>query len=439
MFIKLNATETRLFEFMSGLDLIDAHEHLPPERIRTDRKQDVFTLFSQYLRHDLFSAGMDRETYLSHRMDISSGAKRPLYDRLMEAEAPLEERWRAFRPYWDSIRHGSYARAARLTAKLVYGVNDISDDTYQVLSERIAAENTPGIYRRMLCDRCRIRASLSIMGETNAELPLIPVLWATPLFAIASRQQVEQSAGDVGEAVPPTLDDYLGFMRRRMETWVAEGVVGIKMMLRHYPAITRADADCAYRRLMDAGTIEGEVATNLAVYLLHAIIDQAAALRLTIAVHAGIWGDFREIDSKHMLTLAPAHPAAEFDLFHLGMPSVRDTLVVAKNIPNVNLNLCWTHILSPSQACSGIDEMIDQVPVNKVLAFGGDYGRPVEKVVGHLHMAKENLARVFAARIDRGLMGFEDATAILQAWFWDNAFRIYPRLDGRINKTAGPY
>ena len=149
---------------------------------------------------------------------------------------------------------------------------------------------------------------------------------------------------------------------------------------------------------------------------------------MVIAVHAGIWGDFRDIDSKHMLTLAPAHPQADFDLYHLGMPSVRDTIVVGKNLPNVYLNLCWTHIISQVQTCSGVDELLDQVPVNKITAFGGDYSRPVEKVVGHLHMARENLAQVFATRIERGRMSFDEATAILGLWFWDTPLRLYPKL-----------
>jgi len=69
------------------------------------------------------------------------------------------------------------------------------------------------------------------------------------------------------------------------------------------------------------------------------------------------------------------------------------------------------------------------VPVNKVLAFGGDYARPVEKIVGHLHMAREDYARVFAQRIDRGLMSTEDAVCVLRQWFWVNPLRLYSRLD----------
>jgi hypothetical protein len=52
----------------------------------------------------------------------------------------------------------------------------------------------------------------------------------------------------------------------------------------------------------------------------------------------------------------------------------------------------------------------------------------VEKIVGHLYMAKETLAQVFGRRIDRGLIGFDEAVHILKLWFWDNPLALYRRL-----------
>ena len=197
-----------------------------------------------------------------------------------------------------------------------------------------------------------------------------------------------------------------------------------------YGPPNREKANTAMKKILrgERLTPDHTGAEPLRDYLTHCIIDLASELGLVICVHAGIWGDFRVIDSKHMLRLAPAHPKARFDLYHLGMPSVRDTIIIAKNMPNVYLNLCWTYIVSPQQTYSGIDEMLDQVPVNKILAFGGDYTTPVEKVAGHLYMAKETLARVFAKRIDRGLINMDDTKEILRKWFWSNPLNLYTKL-----------
>lgn len=412
----MNYTQTKekLIDAMAAMDIIDCHEHLPPEDDRTSTPQDVFTLFSHYTRHDLFSAGMDPRDYES----------------LFHHDVPLAQRWEQFEPFWQAIRHGSYARAALLTAKEVYGINSINAKTCQELSDRIAAENTPGIYRRMLCDRCRIRASLTQCGRTDVARPLVPVMPGVTLTQLRKRQGLEKLAEVADGEVPGTIGELLQLCRGIMEKWVTEGAVGVKLLSVHNVPGCRKVAEKAYQQLLDGRELEPDQRRfeGLENFLTHEVIDIAAELDLVVAVHAGIWGDFRALDPKFMLTLAPAHPQARFDLYHLGMPFVRDTIVIGKNLPNVYLNLCWTHIISQSQSCSGIDELLDQVPVNKILAFGGDYARPVEKVVGHLHMARENFAEVFGRRIDRGPMSFDQAVAILKQWFWDNPLRLYSRL-----------
>jgi len=418
-------TERRLLEYMGGLDIIDCHEHLPPEKVRTDQPQDVFTLVSHYCRHDLFSAGMDRSTYCG--MNVW-GVSRPTYESLFNQAIPLEQRWAIFQPWWEAIRHGSYARAAILTAKLVYCVDRIDDTTYQELSQRIAAENTPGIYSRMLTERCRILAVLTQCGRMDVGSPLVPIMPAGTLTDLGGREPVEKLAADLEEVFPASLEAYLELTRKRLATWAAVGMVGLKFMSRRYALPDAKAADTVYRRLVTGEPVDGAQRQALQSHLTHAVLDQCGELDLVAAVHAGIWGDFRDIDCTHMLTLAPAHPRTDFDLYHLGMPSVRAAIVVAKNLPNVWLNLCWTHIISQVQSRSGIDELLDQVPVTKVLAFGGDYARPVEKVVGHLYMAREDYARVFGERIDRGLMDMADAKAILRLWFHENPLRLYRRL-----------
>jgi hypothetical protein len=117
-------------------------------------------------------------------------------------------------------------------------------------------------------------------------------------------------------------------------------------------------------------------------YITDQMMDMAAELGLVVAVHTGVWGDFRALDPKHMIQTIIRHPGTKFDIYHMGVPYVRDAAIMGKNFPNVWLNLCWCHILSPKMACSAMDELIDLVPVNKVIAFGGDY-LFVDGVLGH--------------------------------------------------------
>jgi len=111
------------------LEIVDAHEHLPPEKVRTEQKVDVFTLFSHYTRVDLLAAGMPPE----------------YWERIHDPTMPIDNRWEMFAPYLESIRYGSYARPAFIAAKEFYGFDDIDERNYKDLSERISAANTPGI------------------------------------------------------------------------------------------------------------------------------------------------------------------------------------------------------------------------------------------------------------------------------------------------------
>ena len=71
-----------------------------------------------------------------------------------------------------------------------------------------------------------------------------------------------------------------------------------------------------------------------------------------------------------------------------------------------------------------MDELIDLIPINKIIAFGGDYG-VVEKVYGHLIMAKENVAKVLARRIKEGLFSEDEAIELAKKWFYENPKELY--------------
>ncbi len=430
-----NKTEEKLMEYMGSLEIIDAHEHLPPEADRVNTTQDVFTLVGHYTRHDLFSAGMDWETGFDNVDEPF--IEHPIYQSLFDQSISLEKRWATLKPYWERIKFGSYARAALITAKKVYGFDDINDDTYKPLSDAIASANKPGIYKHILCDMCNIKVSLTQCGRIVNDVPLKSVMPAYVFSEIHSRKQLEEISGCYFGELPANLGEYESKVKELFKNWKTEGAVGFKIRIVNNMPPDIKSAEKLYSDLLAGKNIppvltprdslnqQQSIPNHLSNYLLHKVIDFAEELDLPVAVHAGIWGDFRELDSKFMLTLAPAHPRVKFDLYHLGSPSIRDTIVIGKNLPNVFLNLCWTHIISQTQTQSGIDELLDQVPVNKIIAFGGDYSRPVEKVVGHLEMAREDFAIVFARRIERGLMGLEDAKHILKLWFYDNPVRIY--------------
>ncbi len=415
--------EQELVEAFSEFEIIDCHEHLPPEKVYLQQGQDACTLFGHYCRTDLITAGMSPRDY----------------ERMLDTDLPLEYRWNLLRPYLDDIRFGTYARAAFIAAKEFYGFDDINDDNYVAISEAMQANLKPGIYQRVLGDKCKIKVALTQAGRTDyQEDPLlVPLMPARDYTDVSTWEAIQRKAGELGMTVN-SLDDYVNVMEAGVVKWKREGAVGLKTVSEPTAGPPdRAEAmslfetlRCGSREKLSDHPTPG-VATSLTApnplrdYLRDEMLKICARQDMPMAVHAGMWGDFRNLDSQHIIPSIMRHPQTRFDLYHMGMPEVRQTGIIGKNFPNVWLNLCWTHIVSAQMTRSALDEYLDLVPVNKIFAFGGDYHRPVEKVYGHLTLARQNIAWVLARRIEAGVMTEDQALAVARKWFWDNPIECY--------------
>lgn len=344
---------------------------------------------------------------------------------LHNPEIPLEERWKTFEPYLPQIRHGSYARPAFIAAREFYGEDDITPHNFRKLSERIQAANTPGIYQRILGDKCRIKVSLTQCGHTNLQDDplLVPLMNYQLLTVVQSREEIDQRAEAVGRTAN-SLADYVEVMRDQMARWKTEGCVGLKTTAWVISNPHQEAAAAAFRQIREGRKSE-HLTLTLRDYLLELLVEMAADQGWTVAMHAGMWHDFRDMDAQNAIPFFQRHPNVTFDLYHMSMPNVRPCAVIAKNFANVNLNFCWTHIISQRMTCSALDEVIDLVPVSKISGFGGDYNRPVEKVYGHLVMAREDIAAVLGRRVDEGFFDLDEALRLARLWFHDNPKRIY--------------
>jgi len=407
--MKLDPIEQELFEALSDIDVIDAHEHLVPEARRVARQVDFFILFSHYTSADLRSAGM--------RPDV--------YQRLVDDEdMPVAEKWKALAPFYPTIKYGSYARPAQIWVRDVLGHNDLTEANCQEVSERLQESNTPGLYDRVLRQMCHIRTAL-VPGRVPHEeydMDLLKPLWQVSGYALD--EPIQTFLRDTSDEGGRTLEGYLDWISAEGERLRQIGLFGIKMVAFAYRSPNLAEAGKAFAKLPAGGlTQEQRLLIQSAIH--DRILDFARRHKLTVACHSGVWGDFRESHPCHLIPIAMAHPGVHFDLFHLGMPFVREAVLIGKMFPNVSLNLCWNTIVSPVQTVRMLDECIDMVPLNNIIAFGADYGITVEKVYGHLIMTKEVVAKALGKRIRAEEMDLQEALRIAKMWFHDNAVRIY--------------
>ena len=92
--------------------------------------------------------------------------------------------------------------------------------------------------------------------------------------------------------------------------------------------------------------------------------------------------------------------------------------------PNVYLDMCWAHVISPAAARSALADWLDAVPFNKIMGFGGDYAF-VDGVYGHLIMAKENISRVLAEKVELGVFDLERAVQIAEHLLYINPKELF--------------
>ena len=125
-----------------------------------------------------------------------------------------------------------------------------------------------------------------------------------------------------------------------------------------------------------------------------------------------------------MSNLFLEYPDVDFDIFHIGYPYQHVLSALAKNFPNVYIDMCWAHIISPAACVNALIEWIDSVPYNKITAFGGDY-LLVDAVYGHQYLARINVSKSLAHKVEEGIFSTDEAKNIAKSLFYDNPKRIF--------------
>lgn len=412
---KVGFIASELFREIKNMPIVDAHSHLAREEEALAQDADIFTrIFFQYSITNAKSAG------------FSKGR-----EWLKDTSIPLEERWEAFKPYLENIRETGYARAASITARELYGIEEINDDTYKELSQKLQQENRPGLYDRVLKEKCNIKRILN-QGSWKDEgrdgyavslyrefLGMHSAEGKSTLESNYSRLK-QQSGGDF-----KSLNDFV-------QCWFNEIIendyIGVKFVS-DFSGKTpeKTDAEFAFQKLKQ-GRMSQEENQLLALWIVHKVIDEAGKNSLVVAIHSGLsWdcgGNFYEARPQNIIETVLKYPGTKFDIYHGGIPWVREVAVLANQCPNAYLNLAWCHQISPFMTVNMLNEWMDIVPLNKIIGFGGDLIFP-EKTYGTLMLAMENIAQVLAIRTQKTGLKYSKAVDICRMWFYENPLTIY--------------
>ncbi len=419
---------------VDGIALVDSHEHVVSEEVRLGLELDLFHWFSHGAAFDLISAGMPE----------------PTLAWLQDAQQPLDKRWAAFAPYWVLARSTGFGRALLLAARELFGVNDISNDTYEELSQRLSASNHKGWYEHVLRERANIQLAILDPLQRFDPTPLeqidrryfVPVLRVDEYLAPCNRWDLLTLEAKCDVSIH-SLDDLLKALNVGFTKGVAAGVVAIKVALAYrrplrFEKVTRARAEELFNRLFQfpvnnkdfegVAPVSWAEARPLQDYLMHQTIRLAIEHGLPIQFHTGLQegtGNFLgNSNPLQLVNLFCEYREARFDLFHAAYPYQGHLAALAKCFSNVYIDMCWMHVISPWAARQTLHEWIETVPANKIFAFGGDYAF-VEGVYAHSRIARDNVASVLCEKIEAGYLSEDEAIGLARRLLRGNCLDFY--------------
>lgn len=405
----LPAAAQAILEETEALEIVSSHEHLLSEEERYALKADAFTLLSHYAADDLRSAGLKGEP----------------------------KSWEDLEPWWRFVRGTGYGQAVRIAIRDIYGVDDLSAKTLPLLNGRIAAANRPGLYERVLKKMARIRYAVLDdywRGEPVRPDPRYFVLarkldWFCSVRQASDVRRMEEVTGVAIHSVA----DLKRAMEKRLEQSLEAGLAAIKTTLAYSRPLefavedesaAQADFDLAMK------TPQPEPPRRLSDHLFHHALGLASERGLPVQVHTGtLAGNRGMIGHTRPGLLNPLfirYPRVTFDLFHTGWPWTGEVTALAKMFPNVTADFCWMWVLSPAGARRALDEMLETVPANKILGFGGDY-RYAELTYAQARMARRGIAEVLGDKVARGWCTRAEAVEIARLLLADNAARLFPQ------------
>jgi predicted TIM-barrel fold metal-dependent hydrolase len=420
--------KTQLHEVLEQAPLANTHEHTMREDERIPLPFDLFVLYQGYSTRDLQSAGLRAKVFDTTR--------------------PVLERWREFEPHWKRARNTGYVRAIDLAVRNLYGAETLSEQNVEEVSARVTGSNKKGVNDFVLRQKCR--TPLVVLDDkypnpVQPESSLFRTARRFDKFILATtRDALKALEEETGRSVA-TFRDMESALEHDFVKNVQFGpMVTVKTTIAYqrplsFRKVTREAAERDFEQIAknqiappsrDPFLLLTEPrARDLQDYLFHRIVQLAHEHRMPMQIHTGIQAGQNYIANSNPMQLTNLffqYPDQVFDLFHSGYPYMREALALAKMFTHVYIDMCWTHIISPSGARHMLHEYLDTIPSNKVFGFGGD-NRWAEQSYGHSLIARENIIRVLDERVAGGDLEERQAIEIGRRLLHDNAAEIFTR------------
>jgi predicted TIM-barrel fold metal-dependent hydrolase len=429
---------SEVFAKVWNTPLIDTHEHLCDERDRLlaerrgHRPDDWTVVLSGYLGSDLLTAGMPKDAQGRFYSDDLS---------------PLAK-WKLIEPYWPAVKNTGYGRAARISLRQLYGVDELSADTVQRVQAGYERERKPGFYRKILCEMskiesCQVNWLNSPFLESTMPTLLMQDLSIVGMFAGPDLEMFGKPAG----IQAAELSDW----HRTIDWWFekyGQYAVAVKSQDAYrrdidYQQVPAERVAEVFRRKVQQQKIDSQQQKALEDHLFWKAVEKATECDLPVKLHTGYYAGQNRMPLGRLIqnagsacNLCRMAPDTRFVFMHICYPYYEELIAVAKQYTNAFVDMCWGWIINPEAAKDFLKKYLVTAPANKILTFGGDY-LFVEQVLGHAVVARQGIALALCELVEEGWLSLGDAMELVDPIMHGNARRIF-RLDKkqRLLQTA---
>ena len=418
-----SSSSTDLAACIHETALCDTHEHLNKEHQYLDDKPDILqNLFQNYVSADFCSAGVAPEAM----------------EGLLDAGNPdIAARFRAVEETWKVIQYTGYGEASRLTAKHLYGVDEITPGNLAAAAGKNDEIVQPG-------QRLHILKNLANLDHVQTDDKTVPCdpdpsgpeFFFYDLSAKAfciGEPELEQISGDVGISV--TNIAALGEAMAAQFKKHAATAIAVKSQHAYNRTLfwrERSD-DEAERALQDflkdpEGRSE-ESRLCLGDWCWARVCELCAEYHLPFKIHTGYYAgnDRMPVDyirAGNMCSLLRKYPNTPFVLMHIAYPYSDELIALAKHYRGVYIDLCWAWSIDPYTSCDFVRRYIHAAPANKLFIFGGDTHFPAASL-GYSIQARRGLIRVLEGEVADGLLTEKEAIHLANRLMRDNQYDCF--------------
>jgi uncharacterized protein len=408
----------RILAGLEAVAVIDCHEHLQREsELPQDEDIHIGRFFIHYANCDLVSAGMPI-------MDMTRVQNDPgLSPRERFALIAL---W--YRKAWNT----GYCEAVRIAIQDLYGIEDLTEDSVETLTEAMRKAICPG-FTRQVFDRAAIDLAMNNpfgpkliynpdFGRDCFRCDMTDSFSGFPILGMA-----EETGMDI-----LCLDDYLKAIDWYFEQYASQAsafkVGRAYDRSLYFEDVPKSTAEPIFNRVSAASMLNQRPARSeiqaLEDYILHYLCRKCGEYGLRMKFHTGLQEGYGNLITNSraalMANLFLKYPKTGFDIYHISYPYQDELATLAKNFANVTVDFCWMWIINPAAGRRALSEMLDTVPANKLHGFGGDFIF-VEGAYGHMKMARREIARVLCEKVEEGRFNEDYALQVGQMLLRQNA------------------